>query len=112
MGQRAPTFGGKMETLLNLPRQLSSQEVNAMIRKLGTDEKSALRILPGGHPPKSMSGCIIRVNRSMRPAYPSNMVDLMDPEMERKGPSKFDMAQVEPWFHESQKDAGMKGIDV
>lgn len=52
-------------------------------------------------------GDIIRVNRSIRPAYPDWVDKAMHPELEAKGPRKFDAGKLEQWLHDSQKNGGV-----
>lgn len=47
---------------------------------------------------------IIRVDRSIRPAYPEWVKDVLHPELELSGPAEFDLAKVESWLHDGQKD--------
>lgn len=56
----------------------------------------------------------IRVNRSIRPAYPNWVVEVMHPELEAVGPSEYDLAkQVELYLHENQKNGKwMKGTEL
>ena len=46
---------------------------------------------------------IIRVNRSISPAYPS-WVKVLHPELENIGPAEFDVSKLELWLHKDQKD--------
>lgn len=50
------------------------------------------------------SDSIIRVNRSMRPAYPDWMKEVLHPELGGTGPAEFDAAKLELWLHDVQKD--------
>jgi|GEM_PF-1525723 len=47
---------------------------------------------------------IIRVDRSIRPAYPDWVKDVLHPELECTGPAEFDLAKVESWLHDGQKN--------
>ena len=47
---------------------------------------------------------IIKVDRSVKPVYPDWMKKVMHPELEGNGPAEYDLANVEQWLHEGQKD--------
>ena len=47
---------------------------------------------------------IIRINRSVQPAYPDWVKEALHPEMEKTSPSEFDAAKLEQWLHDGQKD--------
>ena len=47
---------------------------------------------------------IVRVDRSIRPAYPEWVKDVLHPELELSGPAEFDLAKVESWLHDGQKN--------
>jgi hypothetical protein len=48
---------------------------------------------------------IVRVDRSIRPAYPTWIDKVMDPELETSGPAEYDLAmQVSLWYNDSQED--------
>ena len=53
---------------------------------------------------KSLS--IICVNRSIRPLYPYWVKMVMHPDLEATGPDTYDLATIEPWLHEGQKNGG------
>lgn len=47
---------------------------------------------------------IIRVNRSVRPAYPDWVDKVMNPELESTGPAEYDLATaIFLWLHDRQK---------
>ncbi len=46
----------------------------------------------------------IHVDRSIRPSYPDWMKEVMHPELESVGPAEYDIAVVEQWLHDGQKD--------
>ena len=52
---------------------------------------------------------IIRVDRSVRPAYPDWMKEVMHPELEATGPAEYDLAKVALYLHDDQKNGTMKG---
>ncbi len=56
-----------------------------------------------GEPPTS-AGDIIRVDRTVRPAYPCWMKEACHLKLEAVGPEEYRLAQVELWLHEGQKD--------
>ena len=47
---------------------------------------------------------IIRVNRSVKPAYPDWVKEVLHPELELTGPAEYPLAKVELWLHDEQKD--------
>ena len=56
---------------------------------------------------------IIRVDRSVRPSYPDWVKTVMHPELENVGPAEYDIAKVEQWLHDDQKDGGwIKGNKI
>ena len=46
---------------------------------------------------------IIRVDRTVRPAYPDWVKDILHPELENTGPAEYNIDAVELWLHEGQK---------
>lgn len=52
---------------------------------------------------------IIRVDRSIRPIYPDWVQMVMHPEFENTGPAEFDLAEVEQWLHNKQKQGVVEG---
>ncbi len=53
---------------------------------------------------------IIRVNRSVKPAYPDWVRKVMHPELELAGPAEYDLSSdVEQWLHDDQKMGGVRG---
>ena len=53
---------------------------------------------------------IIRVDRSVRPSYPDWARLVMNPELENTGPAEYDLATVDQWLHDGQKNGGyMRG---
>jgi hypothetical protein len=48
----------------------------------------------------------ICVDRSILPRYPDWVKMVMHPGLEATGPDEYDLAAVEPWLHEWQKNAG------
>jgi hypothetical protein len=53
---------------------------------------------------KSLS--IICVDRSIRPLYPYWVKMVMHPDLEATGADTYDLATIEPWLHERQKNGG------
>lgn len=49
---------------------------------------------------------IIRVDRSVRPAYPDWVNEVMHPGLENIGPAEYDIFAVEQWLHDDQKNGG------
>lgn len=51
----------------------------------------------------------IHVDRSVRPNYPSWILEAMHPELEGTGPDKFETKSLQLWFHPSQTTGVVKG---
>ncbi len=62
-----------------------------------------LKVKPAPEPGPVIDS-IIRVDRSIRPTYPDWVKTVMHPELEPLGPAEYDIAEVEQWLHEGQKD--------
>ena len=58
---------------------------------------------------KTVTGSIIRVDRSIRPAYPEWVDKIMHPELEKTGPKRFDLAKIDLWLHDGQKSGTVRG---
>lgn len=54
--------------------------------------------------PDPILDTIIRVDRSIRPVYPDWVKTVMHPELENTGPDEYDLATIEPWLHDGQKN--------
>lgn len=52
---------------------------------------------------------LIRVDRTVRPAYPSWMREVLHPELETTGPVEFDCAKLDLWLHRAQKNGPVRG---
>ncbi|MBI4092896.1 MAG: hypothetical protein HY420_03145 [Candidatus Kerfeldbacteria bacterium] len=53
---------------------------------------------------------IVRVNRSVRPAYPDWVDKVMNPELESTGPAEYDLAtSIALWLHEGQQGGVVTG---
>lgn len=52
---------------------------------------------------------LVNVNRSIRPAYPSSMKEVMDLHLEASGPASFDCSALNQWLHEGQDAGPVKG---
>lgn len=64
------------------------------------------RMIAGLKVPAVESDTIIRVDRSIRPVYPSWVKQVMHLELENTGPAEYDLFQLELWLHEDQKNGG------
>lgn len=65
------------------------------------------RVMREGLPRMEISApldTIVRVDRSIRPAYPEWVKDVLHPELELSGPAEYDLAKVESWLHDDQKN--------
>lgn len=47
---------------------------------------------------------IIRIDRTIRPAYPRWVQKIMHPELENTGPAEFALAKIELWQHPAEKE--------
>ncbi len=62
---------------------------------------------------KASPNTIIRVNRSVRPAYPDWVDKVMDPELESTGPAEYDLVtSLTLWLHEGQKGGAVTGTVI
>lgn len=53
---------------------------------------------------------IIRVDRSVRPAYPDGVKQVLHPELEGTGLAKYDLqTEVEEWLYDDQKNGSVTG---
>ncbi len=52
---------------------------------------------------------MIYVDRSIRPAYPDWVQEVLYPELEATGPSEFDAGKLEQWLHGDQKHGVVVG---
>lgn len=60
-----------------------------------------------------MSDNIIRIDRSIRPHYPEWVTRVLHPELETAGLVEYDLATVESWLHDGQKnDSQMCGDQI
>lgn len=54
--------------------------------------------------PEPVPDIIVRVDRSIRPVYPDWVKTVMHPELEPTGPAEYDLATINPWLHDGQKN--------
>ena len=47
---------------------------------------------------------LIRVDRTQKPIYPDWLKEVMHPDLEANGPAEYDLANIEQWLHDGQKD--------
>jgi hypothetical protein len=76
----------------------SAQDMKASAEATVPQPKSA----PHGVP----SLDTICVHRSILPVYPNWVKMVMHPDLEAAGPDKYDLATIEPWLHDGQKNGG------
>ena len=61
-------------------------------------------------PPKSVAvnvaptDTIIRITRPVKPTYPDWVKKVMHPELEDVGLGEYDLASIDPWLHDGQRD--------
>ncbi|MEK9171661.1 MAG: hypothetical protein AAB782_00275 [Patescibacteria group bacterium] len=64
-------------------------------------------VVPVPEPPLDFT---IRVNRSVKPAYPDWVKEVMHPELECTGPANYNLqTAVEEWLHDDQQDGSVQG---
>lgn len=49
---------------------------------------------------------LIRIMRPVKPTYPNWVREVMHPELEDVGPGEYDLAQIDPWLHDGQRNGG------
>jgi hypothetical protein len=90
---------GRMEAVIN---KLGGE--NGVDRLLRGELVVSEREPKGKRSPKAKKlDTIIRVDRSVRPAYPDWSKVVMNPELENTGPAEYDLAKIEQWLHDGQK---------
>jgi len=47
---------------------------------------------------------IIRVDHSVKPSYPDWVKEALHPDLEAQGPAEYDVAKIDQWLHDGQKD--------
>lgn len=84
-------------------------QIEAILNKIG-GEAAIPRLLSGElvvverePKPEPVLDTIIRVNRSVKSAYPDWMKKVMHPDLETTGPAEYDLATVQLWLHEGQQ---------
>ncbi len=110
-----------METKMNFASQnLTAGQLNTIVKKLGGGD-GALKFLRGElvvqpvipelslEPPLDF---LVRVDRSVKPAYPDWVLEVMYPELECSGPAEYDLNKVVQWFDDSQKNGSVVGNTI
>lgn len=59
-----------------------------------------------------VSDPIIRINRPIKPTYPDWVKGLLHPELEATGPAEYDIAKLEQWLYDGQKNGWVKGQKI
>jgi len=88
--------------------------IEAVLNKLGgvggakrflSDELRLVEAPKPEPPPEPVLDFIVRVDRSVKPKYPSWTEKVEHPELECSGPTEYDLqTEVEQWFHDDQKN--------
>ncbi len=89
-------------------------QVRKMAKDKGVDQDTFQHALDSGVVARmldqakidSTPATLIRVDRSIRPKYPSRIYAVVHPELKNTGPSEYHIGQVEQWLHEDQKKGG------
>ena len=74
---------------------------DANVDEVNRDE---FRRVLGLKKPEPVLDTLIRVDRSSRLVYPYQVVTVMHPELEPTGPAEYDLATIDPWLHDGQKN--------
>ena len=106
--KKTAAFAGWL--IQNIPDTLTDEIMDGWMNNPTATKK----FLAGLVPPETTSAKavvvkdIIRVDRSIRPAYPDWTGVVMHPELENTGPERFDLAKVRDnlWLHDGQKNGG------
>jgi hypothetical protein len=56
-----------------------------------------------------MNRDIIRVDRTVKPVYPPQVVRVLHPELELVGPAEYDLADLKQWLHDGQRGGTLSG---
>lgn len=72
------------------------------------DNPKGLQKFLGGLCP-SDNADLVRVDRSIRPAYPDWVEKILYPVLEATGPAEFDAGKLEQWLHDIQKNGVVEG---
>ncbi|OGI27472.1 MAG: hypothetical protein A2359_05050 [Candidatus Moranbacteria bacterium RIFOXYB1_FULL_43_19] len=103
----------QMAVLRALPRDINRETADGWRNNGEALAKNFRQILipPDSKPlaPSETIDTIIRIDRSIRPAYPDWVQMVMHPELEDTGPAEFDLAEVEQWLHNKQKRGVVEG---
>lgn len=65
-------------------------------------------LLPPKNPASKAGSSIVRIDRSIRPAYPDWMKDVLHPELEATGPTEFDLATLDSYLFGKQQTGGVE----
>lgn len=76
----------------------------SLFRQLLEVQQGRANIVPFEKKPEPVLDTLIRVSRSIRPVYPDWVVTVMHPELEPTGPAEYDLATIDPWLHDGQKN--------
>lgn len=103
---------GALDFLANQARPMSVQDVLRLFEgntaRLSESLAGMFELLAADYGTASKAtSTIIRIDRTIRPAYPDFVKDVLHPELELSGPAEFDLAKVEQWLHEGQKSGGV-----
>jgi hypothetical protein len=94
------------QSWIGLPTADFSRVLEQMIF-IPTEEKVVMPVVSGRETgERKAEEIIICVDRSIRPAYPDWVKDVLHPELEKTGPAEYGLAQVEQWLHDLQKNGG------
>ncbi len=88
--------------------KMTWDEIEATINVIGGEE-NARRLRAGELRLVEVAPDLVRIDRTVRPIYPSWVKEILHPELEMVGPAEFDSASLERWLHDSQKKAAVKG---
>lgn len=95
----------RLGTLADLMEKLTSPDGDSWFKNLKLFLRKELCQWEVEKPaePKPIN-TLIRVDRTIKPVYPDWLKKVMHPELEAQGPAEYDLANVEQWLHDGQKN--------
>jgi hypothetical protein len=87
-------------------KRLSEGDILARVLDVIDGRAEIMKIIP---PEEKIVDTIIRVNRSVSPAYPDWMKKVLHKDLELSGPSEYDINEVQEWLHSEQANGIVKG---
>jgi hypothetical protein len=82
----------------------TGENLKSVILLARGEAELTVKAKPGPTPESVASDTIIRVDRSVKPTYPDWMKEVLHPDLEKSGPTKYSIATIDQWLHEGQKN--------